>query len=486
MAAASVDRNIETRRSIWSLGSPLPVTSFVDTPHATALANRTFEDIAGLCFKYTDFIPLTFILGFFVSLVVNRWWDMFNNIGWIDNTALYVAAYIQGSNDDVRMIRRNIIRYLVVVQTMVFRDISPPIRLRYPTMKSLQEAGLLNEAEMIAFDGVESHHAKYWLPIHWAMALIYQAREREFMISDGMVMDLFNRLREYRTGLATLCCYDWVPVPLAYTQVVFLTVRCYFLIALMGRQYVSTKRDIEVHSAVDLYFPLITVIQFLFYMGWMKVAEALLNPFGADADDFEVNYILDRNLQVGINIVDDAAGSLPKQEKDSFWFEKQPTPLYSTEMANVAMNPAVGSATEIPTPEVSTLMVPRTSPSVSRKSSKQPSSVGDFFKSMKSHGPRSSSRECDKFTKMDELEQGLTLSVGGADLPVTKTLPVNLNEMENKEREKHTLRPTETAPAILRLVPTAKKSPGIRVEGEASKETASALGALLEQDESET
>lgn len=41
-----------------------------------------------------------------------------------------------------------------------------------------------------------------------------------------------------------------------------------------------------------------STIQFVFYVGWLKVAEALLNPMGDDDDDFEVNWLLDRNLQV--------------------------------------------------------------------------------------------------------------------------------------------------------------------------------------------
>ena len=41
-------------------------------------------------------------------------------------------------------------------------------------------------------------------------------------------------------------------------------------------------------------------------MGWIKVAEMLLNPFGDDDEDFQINYLVDRNLQVSLMIVDDS------------------------------------------------------------------------------------------------------------------------------------------------------------------------------------
>lgn len=68
----------------------------------------------------------------------------------------------------------------------------------------------------------------------------------------------------------------------------------YFLTSVMGRQWVQNSST----STIDLYFPVFTTLQFFFYMGWLKVAETLINPFGEDDDDFEVNWIIDRNLQV--------------------------------------------------------------------------------------------------------------------------------------------------------------------------------------------
>jgi hypothetical protein len=49
---------------------------------------------------------------------------------------------------------------------------------------------------------------------------------------------------------------------------------------------------------MEIYFPLASIVQFIFYLGWTRVAEGLLQPFGDDDDDFEVNYIIDRNLRV--------------------------------------------------------------------------------------------------------------------------------------------------------------------------------------------
>jgi hypothetical protein len=62
--------------------------------------------------------------------------------------------------------------------------------------------------------------------------------------------------------------------------------RVYFLLCLFSRQFrIWEQHDSPVY--VEYYFPLMTILQMVCFMGWLKVAECLLNPLGEDDDDFE-------------------------------------------------------------------------------------------------------------------------------------------------------------------------------------------------------
>ena len=108
---------------------------------------------------------------------------------------------------------------------------------------------------------------------------------------------LLEKVDNFRGHCGSLLNYDWVNVPLVYTQVVTLAVYSFLTSTLMGHQYLDPAKEYD-NFKVDLYFPVFTFLQFFFYMGWLKVAEVLINPFGEDDDDFEMNWLIDRNLQV--------------------------------------------------------------------------------------------------------------------------------------------------------------------------------------------
>ena len=38
--------------------------------------------VSRYCEAYNNLIPIGFVLGFYVTLVVSRWWEQFNKIPW--------------------------------------------------------------------------------------------------------------------------------------------------------------------------------------------------------------------------------------------------------------------------------------------------------------------------------------------------------------------------------------------------------------------
>lgn len=42
-------------------------------------------------------IPMSFVLGFYVSLIVKRWWEQYKLLPWPDTLALFISAAIPGN-----------------------------------------------------------------------------------------------------------------------------------------------------------------------------------------------------------------------------------------------------------------------------------------------------------------------------------------------------------------------------------------------------
>ncbi len=167
--------------------------------------------------------------------------------------------------------------------------------------------------------------SKWWMPLVWATNILEQARSEGKVNNDPGMQTILNEVSAIRKGLTGVQHYDTISVPLVYTQVVTWAVYTYFGAALMGAQWVAPARAQDYvttyklpsfenannnssssssgwygddYSPLDLYTPIFLVLQFMFYVGWLKVAETLINPFGEDDDDFELNYLIDRHVQV--------------------------------------------------------------------------------------------------------------------------------------------------------------------------------------------
>ena len=218
-------------------------------------------------------------------------------------------------------------RYVNLSTILVYRLVSLKVKARFPTYKEMIDSKLIlpHEVERLEKADAKTPHESTWTPILWAVKLLQRARtDGKIAIEAPVFANLISSMDYIEECNRKILNYGWINFPLAYTQVATFSVFAYFIAALFGRQYLMPREEgrnmimfpnlnvtyasetpFNMHTP-DFYVPFFSLIEFFCYMGWIKVAETLLNPFGDDDEDFQVNYLIDRNLQVCYLIVDEA------------------------------------------------------------------------------------------------------------------------------------------------------------------------------------
>uniref|UniRef100_A0A3B3DXJ5 Bestrophin homolog n=1 Tax=Oryzias melastigma TaxID=30732 RepID=A0A3B3DXJ5_ORYME len=304
---------------------------------------RHFEKLAIYCNHYASLIPMSFVL-FYVTLIVNRWWNQYTSIPLPDRIMCVLSGGLQGNDERGRLLRRTLMRYASLSSLLILRSVSTAVFKRFPTMDHVVEAFMTRE-ERKKFEGLHSPYNKFWIPCVWFTNLAAVARCEGRIRDDHTLKLLLEELNAFRGKCSLLFHYDMVSVPLVYTQVVTLAVYSFFLVCLIGRQFLDPGQGYQGHD-LDLYVPIFTLLQFFFYAGWLKVAEQLINPFGEDDDDFETNWLIDRNFQqVSMMAVDEMYGDLPVMERDRYWNDSNPRPPYTAATLFVLRKPSFQGST---------------------------------------------------------------------------------------------------------------------------------------------
>ena len=289
-------------------------------------------------------LPLTFLLGFYVSLVVKRWWEQYVKLPWPDDVATYLKIAItkepnpltekakEPNKEDTdfqkgdrnKEIRLTIMRYLMGSYILCMRRISTQVRKTYPDIQSIVKFGLLreDEADRIGEENEEDlqRHggSNWWLPIKWSIDIITKAKKDGRFEDAPSYCGLVGKVCDFRRGLTQVASYGHVPIPLVYTQVVHLAVYIHFAVRLVGDQWLDCTRNTEKCEGLDLFYPIFLTIKFLFFIGWLNVGQTLYNPFGCDDEDFELIDLIDRHLKIAHGIID-ARDGFPEMRSDEFW-----------------------------------------------------------------------------------------------------------------------------------------------------------------------
>ncbi|XP_069190190.1 bestrophin-2 [Procambarus clarkii] len=279
-------------------------------------SQRIFEKLVIYCSSFRNLIPVSFVLGFFVTMVVNRWWSVYKTIPFPDNTAILAATHIPGQSAEASEARRTILRYVNLTIALTFTMISPVVKAKFPVLQRFVREGYLTDSEQEILEAAESMTSvhKAWAPVMWACKRVDLAR-REGRLSVAGQRAITNEILAVRGKCGGLLGWNEYNVPLVYTQVVIIAVYSYFFFAVLGEQILRPELGYTGHT-IDVYIPVFAFLQLLFYIGWIKVAEALLNPFGADDHDFELVQLLQRHIEMSRLLSEPCPSQLPETVRD--------------------------------------------------------------------------------------------------------------------------------------------------------------------------
>lgn len=155
-------------------------------------------------------------------MVVKRWWDQFQRVSWPDSFLYWVSAYIRGVDEQTRIIRRSIARYCILAAVLGWRSISIRVLKRFPTIDHIVRFGLMTDEEKKLYEEVHVEfdpHKQWFMPLNWVQSVLIRCFEENRISHVNELRQLIDELRQYRMGFSELFVYDWITIPLVYTQV---------------------------------------------------------------------------------------------------------------------------------------------------------------------------------------------------------------------------------------------------------------------------
>ena len=166
----------------------------------------TFEKFARWCGRIYTGLPITFLLGFYVSLVVKRWWEQYCYLPWPDSLAFLLRGLVTGGDDqeENKIIRRTVVRYLLLSYVLCIRRLSASLRKKFPDTKEIIKTGLMRPDEAARIGDEASwniYESNWWLPLKWSTEIVCQAmKEGKIKIPPGY-NSLLNSIAAFRSSL---------------------------------------------------------------------------------------------------------------------------------------------------------------------------------------------------------------------------------------------------------------------------------------------
>ena len=261
---------------------------------------------------------LTFLLGFYVSQVVKRFWEQVLAVPQLDQVCLYLSGLVwskDGNKEEEREFKRDVARLAV-----------PPCLDHGPFLRLVQSRRQVGHHRGVQGAGAghqegggpagRPHQAPLPAPTllrslagwrdTWRTPLVWAATRVNVAFQTGALIpkdhkDLVAAIARFEAGIAKVELFArWalpsqptrIPVPVLQVQAVRFAVWMTFIVDIVGSQKHLARRA-GLNWAVVLNFPFVECATYTLIFSWLRVADSLRHPFSRDCRDISLAAELD-------------------------------------------------------------------------------------------------------------------------------------------------------------------------------------------------
>lgn len=244
---------------------------------------------------------LTFLLGFYVSFTINRWWRQITSIPSIDGLCIALGSFIwvdpSKKEDEVcikegctiKEFKHTITRYCLLSWTMVMSTVDQPSADEFKNPIDFNQKGLLTYEEYIRLKtnkGGDTWKSKWALPLIWAGSMLCEASQKTKdanFVRIKEIKEIMGTIQNFQDRLSDVLRYDENQVPDMIVQAIRLATYFWIFMGIFASQgLVNKEHNVPLGVALLMNFPLFEIVKFVLVMSWLKTAMYLQNPFGGD------------------------------------------------------------------------------------------------------------------------------------------------------------------------------------------------------------
>ena len=115
---------------------------------------------------------MTFLLGFYVSNIVKRWWDTYKTLPWPDSLVAISHALVDFKSERSMEFCQTILRYCMLSYILCIRRLSKALKQMFPNDKSLIKAKVATRKELLLIEKQGELGRVWWIPISWCTTTI--------------------------------------------------------------------------------------------------------------------------------------------------------------------------------------------------------------------------------------------------------------------------------------------------------------------------